>query len=216
MAGFKGVLQVDGFPGYANFVKDNPDVVRVGCLAHARRYFHDALEDAPVAASFMLRLFGHLYHMENEWEQRQIARPQRARLRQRDFELTLRLLKKAAMLLAKRARPSSPLGEACKYLLNQWDSLVAVCTYGDARLDTNSIENSIRPSAIGKKNFLFVGHPDAGDRTAILYSIIVSFQRRKIDPLAYLRDVLTRLPSLTNQDDLDVLMPARWQPQPTS
>ena len=63
-----------------------------------------------------------------------------------------------------------------------------------------------------KKNFLFIGHPGAGDRSAIIYSIIVSCQRRGIDPLAYMRDVLSRLPSMTNQDDLGALTPARWQP----
>ena len=63
-----------------------------------------------------------------------------------------------------------------------------------------------------KKNFLFIGHPEAGDRSAIIYSIIVSCQRRGIDPLAYMRDVLSRLPSMTNQDDLGALTPARWRP----
>ncbi|HUG11209.1 MAG TPA: transposase domain-containing protein [Opitutaceae bacterium] len=65
-------------------------------------------------------------------------------------------------------------------------------------------------SAIGKKNWLFIGHPDAGQRSAILYSMIVSCQRHGKDPLAYLRDVLSRLPALTNQDDLGTLTPARW------
>ncbi len=74
------------------------------------------------------------------------------------------------------------------------------------------MENAVRPSAIGKKNFLFIGHPDAGDRSAIIYSIIVSCQRRGIDPLAYMRDVLSRLPSMTNRDDLGALTPARWKP----
>jgi transposase len=205
LAGFKGVLQTDAYAAYESFVRDNEGVVRVGCMAHARRRFNEALQDAPVAARFMLRLIGNLYHLESEWDERQIARKDRARLRERDFELTLRLLKKAAQLLAARARPTSPLGGACRYLLGQWDVLAAICAHGEARLDTNLMENAIRPSAIGKKNFLFIGHPDAGDRSAILYSIIVSCERRKVDPLAYLRDVLSRLPSLTTKDDLDAV-----------
>jgi hypothetical protein len=91
-------------------------------------------------------------------------------------------------------------------------TLVAHCEHGCTQLDNNLMENAIRPSAIGKKNFLFIGHPDAGDRSAIIYSIIVSCQRRGIDPLAYMRDVLSRLPSMTNRDDLGALTPARWQP----
>ena len=76
----------------------------------------------------------------------------------------------------------------------------------------NLVENALRPSCIGKKNGLFIGHPDAGQRSAILYSLIVSCQRHGKDPLAYLRDLLTRLPRMTNQDDLSPLTPSRWQP----
>ncbi len=72
-----------------------------------------------------------------------------------------------------------------------------------SRLDNNLVENALRPSCIGKQNWLFIGHPDAGQRSAILYSLIVSCQRHGKDPLAYLRDLLTRLPRLTNRDDLD-------------
>ena len=84
--------------------------------------------------------------------------------------------------------------------------------YSITRLDNNLVENAIRPSAIGKKNWLFIGHPDAGQRSAILYSLVVSCQRHGKDPLVYLRDVLRRLPSMTNQDDLTPLTPAAWQP----
>jgi len=84
--------------------------------------------------------------------------------------------------------------------------------YSDSRIDNNLVENAIRPSAIGKKNWLFIGHPDAGQRSAILYSIVVSCQRHGKDPHAYLKDVLTRLPAMTNQDVLSALTPAHWSP----
>lgn len=163
MDGFQGVLQSDGYDGYARYAANNPHVIRVACFAHARRKFNDALE-------------------------------------------------KAAVLLARRSLPKSSLGKACHYLLGQWDALVAHCEHGDTRIDTNHLENAIRPSAIGKKNYLFIGHPDAGDRSAIIYSIVVSCQRRGVDPLDYIRDVLTRLPTMTNHDNLDALLPARWAP----
>ena len=83
------------------------------------------------------------------------------------------------------------------------------------RCRNNLIENAIRPSCIGKKNGLFIGHPDAGQRSAILYSIIVSCQRHGQDPLAYLRDILSRLPRMSNRDDLAPLLPCNWTP-PTS
>ena len=84
--------------------------------------------------------------------------------------------------------------------------------HGQSRLDNNLVENAIRPSCIGKKNWLFIGHPEAGQRSAILYSLIVSCQRQGKDPLAYFKDVLARLPRLTNQDDLRQLTPRLWQP----
>ena len=80
------------------------------------------------------------------------------------------------------------------------------------RIDNNLVENAIRPSAIGRKNWLFIGHPAAGQRSAIIYSLVVSCQRHRKDPLAYLRDVLARIPAMTNQDDLTPLTPAGWQP----
>jgi transposase len=141
LAGFTGVLQADGYPAYTSFAEDNKGVIRVGCFAHARRGFHEARDTAPVAAGFMLGLIGHFYRMEQEWDERQVSPGQRTLLRQRDFELTLRLLRKAALLLAQRERPKSPLGQACRYLLNQWDTLVAHCDHGCTRLDNNLMEN---------------------------------------------------------------------------
>jgi len=135
---------------------------------------------------------------------------ERERLRARHFTRTLKWLHALAVRLRERVRPKSGLGEACHYLLAQWLPLTRHVEHGQARLDNNLVENVIRPSAVGKKNWLFIGHPDAGRRSAIRYSIIVSCQRHRVEPLAYLRDVLTRLPAMTNQDDLDALTPRRW------
>ena len=121
-------------------------------------------------------------------------------------------LKRLAVWTRQRVRPKSGLGRACDYLLNQWESLVQHLRFGQTRLDNNLVENAIRPSCIGKKNWLFIGHPDAGQRSAILYSLIVSCQRHGKDPLAFLKDLLTRLPRMTNQDDLRPLLPVNWQP----
>ena len=84
--------------------------------------------------------------------------------------------------------------------------------HGSGQVDNNLAENSIRPTAIGNKNWLFIGHPDAGQRSAIIYTLVVSCQRHGKDPSVYLRDVLTLLPRMTNRDDLGALTPARWQP----
>lgn len=213
LAGFRGVLQSDAYPAYASFAREHEGVEVVGCWAHARRRFHEALKEAPKPAGFVLHQIGQLYRLEQEWDEAGWTDPvRRAQLRQRDFARPLALLHKVAKHLAGRARPRSLLGEACHYLLAQWPVLTAHTRFGQTRLDTNLVENSIRPTKLGAKNWLFVGHPDAGDRSAIIYSIVISCRRHGIDPLAYLRDVLTRLPTMTNQDDLRPLLPSQWRP----
>jgi len=104
----------------------------------------------------------------------------------------------------------APFASSASYLLRYWAALTAHVDHGETRLDNNLVENAIRPSVIEKKNWLFIGHPDAGQRSAIIFSIVVSCQRHRKDPLAYLRDVLTRLPRMTNQVDLDALTPCNW------
>jgi transposase len=213
LRGFRGVLQSDAYPAYGNFARENPGVEVAGCWAHARRRFHEARKESPVQADFVLRLIGQMYRLEKVWDEAGWTEPaQRVHLRQRDFALPLGLLRKVAQRLAARSRPRSLLGSACHYLLGQWPALTAHLRFGQTRLDTNVVENSIRPTKLGAKNWLFIGHPDAGDRSAIIYSLVVSCRRHGIDPLAYLRDVLTRLPTLTNRDDLRALTPARWRP----
>ena len=166
-----------------------------------------------------MKLIARLYQLERRWDEANVAESvirdadARARLRQRHFARPLRWLHALARSLRECVRPKSALGEASHYLLAQWAPLTRHLEHGVTRLDNNLIENAIRPSAIAKKNGLCIGHHDAGQRTAILYSLIVSCQRYGKDPATYLRDVLARLPAMTNQDDLDALTPRRWQPQ---
>lgn len=95
------------------------------------------------------------------------------------------------------------------YALFQWPTLTVFLRNGQVEIDNNLVENAIRPTAVGKKNWLFVGDADAGERGAILYTIVESCRRRGLDPYAYLRDVLTRLPQMTNHQIKDII-PATW------
>ena len=210
---YRGLLQSDGYEAYAGHARDNDGVIWVGCWAHARRKFFEAQGEAPKAVRVVLKLIARLYRLEREWDESGKADPaERARLRAAGFARPLAWLERLAKALRADARPKSLLGKACDYLLGHWEPLVAHVRHGETRIDNNLVENAIRPSAIGKKNWLFIGHPDAGQRSAIIYSIVVSCQRHGKDPLAYMRDVLTRLPKMTNQDNLDALTPANWQP----
>jgi transposase len=208
---FTGVLQADAYEAYASHERKHEGVIRVGCWAHARRYFVEAMKDSPKAAELVLKLIRQLYRLEAQWDEEDVGL-RRAALRQEHFARPFRWLRRIALGLRSRHLPSSNLGKACHYLLANWDQLVAHQQYAFTRLDNNLVENAIRPSAIGKKNWLFIGHPEAGQRSAIIYSLVVSCQRHGKDPLAYLRDVLKRLPAMTNQNDLTPLTPAGWQP----
>ncbi len=136
----------------------------------------------------MLRLIGRLYALEQAWDEARVGE-QRAALRQEHFARPLARLRRLVTALRARVLPKSGLGQACAYLLGHWAPLTAHRSHSQTRLDANFVENAIRPSKLGVKNWLFVGHPDAGDRAAVLYSLVVSCQRHGHNPHDYLRDV---------------------------
>ena len=108
--------------------------------------------------------------------------------------------------------PQSLLGGALDYALNQWSTLTVYLTDGRVEIDNNLVENAIRPTALGKKNWLFVGEAGSGENSAIIFTVIESCRRRGLDPYAYLRDVLTRLPHMTNHQIHEVT-PEAWAKQ---
>ena len=106
----------------------------------------------------------------------------------------------------------SPLRQAIRYTLGQWEALVRYLEDGRYEIDNNLVENAVRPTCIGKKNWLFIGHPDAGWRSAVIYSILVTARRYGLDPAAWLTDVLRWIPSCTPAN-LAELLPSNWKPQ---
>lgn len=212
---YRGVLHSDAYDGYAAYARAHPHVEWVGCWAHARRRFFEAAAERPRTAERVLRLIGELYTLEAQWDEQQVGE-RRAELRQQHFARPLARLHRLVSALQKRVLPKSGLGQAIAYLLGHWPQLTAHLRHSQTRLDTNAVENAIRPSKLGAKNWLFVGHPAAGDRAAVIYSLVVSCQRHGHDPHAYLKDVLTRLPAMTTRDDLRALLPARWKASATA
>ena len=120
-------------------------------------------------------------------------------------------LEKVLLRLKARGRylPQSGLAQAIDYALGQWPTLTVYLNNGRVEIDNNLVENAIRPTAIGKKNWLFIGDAGAGQRSAIIYTVIESCRRRGLDPYAYLRQVLTRLPHMTNRQ-IPEIVPAAW------
>ncbi|MCC5021534.1 MAG: IS66 family transposase [Candidatus Synoicihabitans palmerolidicus] len=205
--GFAGIMQSDGYGAYPAYVATHPEVRWVDCWAHARRKFCEAQAENSRVAQWILRLIAWMYHQEKQWDEAGIDARQRQQRRERDFTRKLYWLRGVVLRLRAHVRPKSGLGKACTYLLGQWKPLVAHLQHGEPRLDNNLVENATRPSALGKKHWLFVGHPDAGQRSAIIYSIVISCQRHGHDPLDYLRDVLTRLPQQLPGADISDLLP---------
>jgi transposase len=111
--------------------------------------------------------------------------------------------------LTRRFLPRSTMGKALSYTLAQWRALEVYLKESEIEIDNNLVENAIRPTALGKKNWLFFGDADAGERSAMIYSIIESCRRHDIESYTYLRDVLTRLPTMTNRQIKDVV-PKAW------
>src|SRR5208283_4607783 len=208
---FRGKLQTDGYSAYESLAKVRGDLTLVGCWAHVRRGFHEALAETRLAAWFV-RQIGLLYAVEKKLREQKTGPALRQAMRVWQAQPVLDRLHQAMELVRRRTLPQGLLGQAIDYALKRWAALTQFVEDGTLEIDNNLIENAIRPSALGKKNWLFIGHPEAGQRSAIIYSIVGSCQRHGLDPFAYLKDVLSRLPAMTNQDDLAALTPARWKP----
>ena len=112
--------------------------------------------------------------------------------------------------LQPRYLPQSLMGQAISYALNQWSTMVRFIEHGEVEIDNNLVENAIRPTAVGKKNWLFFGSEEAGQRSAVIYTLIENCRLHGVEPYTYLKDVLERLPSCTNQQ-VDQLTPLKWK-----
>jgi transposase len=215
---FAGTVQCDGYSAYRAFAAGRKAVELAGCWAHVRRKFFDALEASPRTAGWILRQIQHLYLIESRLREMKAGPKLRLAVRVHQSRPIVERLGRALVRLKSSGRylPQSLLGSAIDYALGQWSALQVFLADGRIEIDNNLVENAIRPTAIGKKNWLFIGEAGAGERSAIVYTVIESCRRRGIDPYAYLRDVLTRLPHMTNHQIPEVL-PVAWAktlPQP--
>ena len=191
---FRGKLQTDGYSAYESLAKARGDLTLIGCWAHARRGFHEALAETRLAAWFV-RQIGQLYAVEKNLREQKAGPALRQAMRVWQSQPVLTRLHRAMKLIRRRTLPQGLLGQAIDYTLKRWEALTRFVDDGVLEVDSNLIENSIRPSALGKKNWLFVGHPEAGERSAVIYTLLGSCRRHGINPFDYLKDLFTRLPA---------------------
>jgi transposase len=209
---FAGKVQCDGYAAYECFARRHEnEITLAGCMAHARRVFYEARELAPQIAGFILRQIQLLYKIEERLRNGRAGPRLREAVRASEsrpiMERLHRLLQR--IKIKKRYLPRSLMGKAVDYTLGQWSGLLEFLRDGRVEIDNNLVENAIRPTALGKKNWLFIGEAQAGDRSAIIYTIIECCRRRGIDPYRYLRDAFTRLPKMTNWQVKDIT-PQAW------
>jgi transposase len=210
---FTGTIQCDGYAAYRAFANGRAKAIELaGCWAHVRRKFHEALTSAPRVTGWLLRQIQNLYQVEARLRAGQAGPQLRAAVRASESRPIVKRIERALLKLKATGRllPQSLLGMAIDYTLGLWPTLEIYLAEGRVEIDNNLVENAIRPTAIGKKNWLFVGEADAGERSAIIYTLVECCRRRSMDPFAYLRDVLTRLPNMTNHQISEVT-PAAWQ-----
>lgn len=202
---FTGILQTDGGSESACFLKGGkarkhppPDIIRAACWAHVRRKFFEAARRGCRISARLLKIINILYHIESEARKDGLTAEARGQLRQRRARRVICGLRRRMDAVIRDERPRSPAAAACLYARGQWEGLLVYLDNGQIEIDNNSVENAIRPCALGKKNYLFIGDVGAGKRTAIFYSLLGSCLRRRINPRAYLHWLFARLPHATN------------------
>jgi len=206
LQGWHGHLMVDDYAGYKALFKGGT-VVELGCMAHARRKFFDLAKanGSPIAAR-ALRHIGRLYRIEDRARGKTAEERQRLRAQHAMPRLTLY----HAWLLKTRASvpDGSGTAKAMDYTLKRWDALARYAGTGHLPIDNNVIENDIRPIAIGKKNWLFVGSERAGQRAASIQTLLGTARLNGLDPAAWLKDTLEKLPTWP-ASRIDELLPLR-------
>ena len=204
LAPFNGLLQTDGYNGYQS-LRSRKGIIPCGCLSHARRKFKEVLTasgDMNGVAAQMVERLKPLYQLEERMRKNGYPMRARKKLRQIIAKPLLNAIYAWLNQLAPLVPPKSKLGQAIAYTLNQWPYLTQYLRHGWAQIDTNWVENQIRPIAVGKKNFLFMGHEDSATIHALFYSLVLSAILNKINPRLYLNYLLTQI-HLLRQKKID-------------
>jgi transposase len=204
---YRGFLQADAYGGYDGiFLTSDGAILEVACWAHARRKFYEARPNAPREANQILEWIWQLYDLEDRAHD--VTAMERQALRQRESVPILDRIEAYIDELSPRVLPKSALGKALTYARNQRAALRRYVTDGRLSIDNNVSERTLRLQAIGRKNWEFLGSEQAGPRAAVLFTILAGAKRHRLEPWAYLRDVLLRLSA--GETDLEALLPDRW------
>ncbi len=214
LSDYKGYLQTDGYKGY-DALGDQAGIVHIGCWAHARRKFMEALKSGPRRdkkkkkshAEVGLGFIGRLYRIEKELNEKGVSFEDRGIARREQAVVILDEFRKWLEEMSLKTPPRALLGKAVGYTINQWERLTKYTQDGRLRPDNNLAENAIRPFVVGRKNWLFSGSPRGAKASATIYSLIETAKANKIEPYRYLRYLFEHLPHAKSEEDYKALLP---------
>jgi transposase len=187
---FCGYLQTDGYSVYEIFDKKENAITLMHCMAHARRMFNDALDNDKDRSDYALKQIQKLYAIERICKEESLNFAQIAQVRQ---QISVPLLESLGKWMREQyieVTPKSAIGKALAYTLERWSRLSLYAENGMLNIDNNPVENSIRPVALGRKNYLFAGSHEAAQRSAMLYSLLGTAKMHGIEPYNWLRNTL--------------------------
>ena len=213
---FTGYLQADAYSGYNPLFESREgflaQCIEVACWAHVRRRFVEALTANPKSiAKEVLEMIGKLYKLEQGFREKNLTVEEIALKRQELSKPQLEEIHGWLLKYEPQVAPKSKLGQAISYTLSNWEALIVYIQDGRLEIDNNRSERCIKGVVIGRKNYLFMGSPRGGKAAAIIYSLIETCKQNDVDPLAYLADVLARIPTHPNKR-IHELLPYHWKP----
>jgi transposase len=210
---YEGILQTDGYAAYDRV--GGPKMVHAGCWAHARRYFFQAVEAHPQdrAAIALVATIDELFALDAQARQQGLSVLERDQLRQQKARPLLEAIAKQIATAKAQCLPQSALAKACNYTLTQWGRLSQFLDYPVLELSTNLAENAMRPIALGRKNWLHFGSPQAGARIAAILSILETCRRLRLPARDYLASILPGLADFPLRQ-VSQLTPAAWAKKP--
>ena len=211
---YTGYLQTDGYAVYEYFGLQ-PGIILACCLAHARRKFIDALSNNKIIATHVLCEMQKLYDIERHITDKVIIGIDKLEYRKENAVPLLEALGNWMRLTYTKVLPGSNIGKALAYCLNRWDKLSLYATTATIAIDNNPVENSIRPIAVGRRNYLFAGSHAAAKRAAIFYSLLATCKNHKVNPYHWLHDVLNRI-ATHPINRIHELLPQNWNPGTTN
>ncbi|MDQ6903944.1 MAG: IS66 family transposase [Bacteroidota bacterium] len=207
---FEGVLQTDGWQVYEGVVKKQNNIIQICCMAHARRKFTDAMPYSKDLGEIALTKFQALYDIERRCKEEKLSYDEITKVRQREAVPILNELHEWMLAQYKTQLPSSPIATAIQYSLERWERLCYYTTDGRLNIDNNPVERSIRPIALGRKNYMFAGSHKAAERLAMIYSLLGTCKLNDVNPYEWLTDVLNKINDWPI-NKIHELLPHHWK-----